>query len=155
MAISILSCAYCICNSYWQNHRSILPNLLLFALIVTLELNRLPCSNHMMYDDADIADRFRYQLAMFGIRVLVWLSSLLHAHTAYISDGAKIIAEFCRISYFLHDFIRLNSIVGYVQTTRCTMIWFSMVDSDINWLCLKCVYSLGYLNSWILILHMK
>ena len=155
MAISILSCAYCICNRYWQNHRSILPNLLLFAWFVTLELNRLPCSNNMMYDDADFADRFRYQLAMFRIRVLIWLSWLLNAHIAYITDGANIIAEFCRISYFLHDLIRLNSIVGYVQTTRCTMIWVSMFDSDINWLCLKCVYSLGYLDSLILILHMK
>ena len=155
MVISILSCLYCICNRYWQNHRRIFPNLLLFALSDTIELKRLPCSNNKIYDDADFADRFRYQLAMFGIRVLIWLTWFLHAHIAYITDGAKIIAEFCRISYFLQDLIRLNSIVGYVQTTRCTMIWFSMVDSDINWLCLKCVYSLSYLDSLILILHMK
>ena len=92
---------------------------------------------------------------LFGIRVLIWLSWLLHAHIAYISDGDKIIAVFSRICHCLHDFIRLNSIVGDVQTTRCTMIWFSMFDSDINWLCSKCVYSRGYLDSSILILHMK
>ena len=155
MAISILSCSYCICNRYWQNHRSILPNFLLFALFDTLEFNCLPCSNNKIYDDADFADRFPYQLAMFGIPVLIWLSWLLHAHIAYITDGAKIIAAFCRISYCLHDFMRLNSIVGDVQTTRCTMIWFSMLDSDINWLCLKWVYSRGYLDSLILLLHMK
>ena len=155
MAISILSCSYCTCNRYWQNHRSILPNFLLFAWYDTLEFNRLPCSNNMIYDDADFADRFRYQLAMFGIRLLIWLSWLRHAHIAYITDGAKIIAAFSPISYCLHDLIWLNSIVRYVQTTRCTMTWFSMIDFDINWLCLKCVYSRGYLNSLILILHMK
>ena len=155
MAISIFSCSFCICNRYWQNHRSIIPNFLLFAWFDTLEFSRLPWSNNKIYDDAVLADRFRYQLAMFRIRVLIWLSWLLHAHIAYITDGAKIIAAFCRISYCLHDFIRLNSIVADVQTTRCTMIWFSMIDSDINWLCLMCVYSRDYLDSLILILHMK
>ena len=121
----------------------------------TVEFNRLPCPNNKIYDDADFADRFRYQLDIFGIRVLIWLSWLLHAHIAYITDGAKTIAAFCRISYCLHDFIRLNSIAGDVQTTRSTMIWFSMIYSDINWLCLKCLYSRGYRDSLILILHMK
>ena len=69
---------------------------------------------------------------LIGIRVLIWLSCLLHAHIAYITDGAKIIAAFSRISYCLHDFIRLNSIVGDVQTTRCTTIWVAIIDSDIN-----------------------
>ena len=155
MDISILYCSYCICTRDWQNHRRILPNLILFAWFDTQEFNRLPCSNNKIYDDADFADRFRYQLAMFGIRVLIWPSWLLHAHIAYITDGAKIIPAFCRISYCMHDFIRLNSIVGDVQATRRTMIWFSMIDSAINWLCLKCVYSRGYLDSLILILHMK
>ena len=71
---------------------------------------------------------------------MIWLSWILHAHIAYITDGAKISAAFCRISYCLHDFIRFISIVGDVQTTRCTMTWFSMIDSDINWVCLKCVH---------------
>ena len=155
MTISILSCSYCICNRYWQSYRSILSNFLLFAWFDTPELNRLPCLNNKIYDDEGFADRFRYQLVMFGNPVLIWLSWLLHAHIAYITDGAKIVAAFSRISYCLHDFIRLNSIVGDVQTTRCTMTWFSMIDSDINWLSLKCVYSRGYLDSLILILHMK
>ena len=155
MNISTTSCSYCIWNRYCQNHRSIFPNFLLFAWFDTLELNRLPWSNNKIYDDADFADRFRYQLAMLGIPVLIWLSWLFHAHIAYITDSAKIMAPFCRISYCLHDFIRLNSIVGYFQTTRCTIIWFSMIDSDMNWLCLKCVFSRGYFDSLILILHMK
>ena len=85
-----------------------------------------------MYDDAVFADRFRNQLTMFGMRVLNWLSLLIHAHVAYETDGAKIISAFCRISYCLHDFIRLNSIVGHVERARCMMMWFSMMDSDIN-----------------------
>ena len=76
----------------------------------------------------------------------VWNSSIdmavstPHAHIAYKIDTDKIILTFFRISYCLHDLIRLNSIVCHVQTTRCTMMWFSMIDSDINWLCLKCEY---------------
>ena len=66
MAISILSCSCGICNRYWQIHRSILPNFQLFAWVDTLEFNRLPCKNNKIYDDADFADRFRYQLAMFS-----------------------------------------------------------------------------------------
>ena len=85
-----------------------------------------------MYDDAVFADRFRYQLTMFGIRVLIGLSRFLHAHVAYEIDTAKIIAAFGRISYCLHDLIRLNSIVCHVQTTRSTMMWLWMIDSDIN-----------------------
>ena len=148
MVISILSCSYCICNRYWQNHRSILPNFLLVAWFDTLEFNRLPCSKNKIYDDADFADRFRYPLAMFVMRVLILLSWVLHAHIAYVTDCAKIIAAFSRISYCLHDFKRMNWIVDDVQTTRCTMIWVSIVDSDINWLCLKCVYSRGYSTPW-------
>ena len=121
----------------------------------TVEFNRLPCPKNGMYDDAVFANRFHYELTMFGIRVLIWLSRFLHGHIAYVIDTDKIIAAFFRISYCLLALIRLNSIVGYVQTTRYTMIWFSMIDSDINWLCLMCVYSRGYLDSLILILHMK
>ena len=155
MAISIHSCSYCICNRYWQNNRSILLNFLLFAWFDTLEFNRLPYSNNKIYEDADFADRFCCQLAMFRIRVLIWLSWLLHAHIAYITDCAKIIAAFCRISYCLLDLIRWNSIVCHVQTTRYTMVRISLIDSAIIWLCLECVYWYGYLDSLILILHMK
>ena len=77
-----------------------------------------------MYDYAISADRFRYQLTMLGIRLLIGLSRLIHAHVAYESDGAKIIAAFGRISYCLHDLIRLNPIVCHVQTARCTMMRF-------------------------------
>ena len=55
----------------------------------------------------------------------------------------------------LHDLILSISIACRVQRTRCTMMRFSLIDSDINWLCLKCVYSRGYLDSLILILLMK
>ena len=65
------------------------------------------------------ADRFRYQFTMFVIRILIGLSRLLHAHIAYEIYTAKIFAALLRISYFLHDLIRLNSIVCHVQTQRC------------------------------------
>ena len=75
-----------------------------------------------MYDDVVYADQLRYPLTMFGNRVLIGLSRLLHAHIAYEIDTAKIIAACRRISYCLYDFIRLDSIAGRVQKTRCTMI---------------------------------
>ena len=110
----------------------ILPNFLLFAYLDTVEFNRLPCSNYKMYADAVFADQFRYQLTMFGNPTSKGLSRLLHAHIAYEIDTAKIIAAFSRISYCLHDFIRLNSIVCFDQTTRYTMMRFSLIDSAIN-----------------------
>ena len=102
------------------------------ALFDTIEFNRLPCSNNKMYDNAVFAGRFCYQLTMIAIRVLIGLSWLLHAHIAYEIDTTKIIAVFFRISYCLHDLIRLNSIVGHDQTRRCTMMPFSLIDSAIN-----------------------
>ena len=93
---------------------SILPNFLLLAWFDTLEFNRLSCSNTKMCDDEVFADRFRYQLAMFVILVLIRLSRLFHDHIAYETDCAKIVAAICRISYCLHDLIRLNSIVCHV-----------------------------------------
>ena len=71
-----------------------------------------------MYDDVVFADRFRYPLTMFGNRILTVLSGLLHAHIEHEIDTAKNIAACTRISYCLHDFIRLNSIAYRVQTTR-------------------------------------
>ena len=68
-----------------------------------------------MYDDAHFAVRFIYQLNVFGIRVLIGLSRVCHAHIEYETDGAKIMPEFSRISYCLYDLIRLNSIVRHVQ----------------------------------------
>ena len=106
MDISTPSCSYCIWNRYCQNHRRIFPNFLLFAWFETLELNRLPWSNSKIYDNAVFAIRFRYQLTMFGIRVLIWLSRFFHAHIVYVIDTDKIIAAFFRISNCLLDLIR-------------------------------------------------
>ena len=102
----------------------------------TVEFNLLPCSNNKMYDDVLFADRFRYQLTMFGIRLLIGLSRLHHAHIAYEIDTAKITAAFIRISYCLNDFIRLNSIGCHVQTTKCTMMrcsWPIPLSIDYVW----------------------
>ena len=121
----------------------------------TVQFNRLPCPNNEMYGDAVFAIRFRYQLAIFWIRVLIWLSRLLHARIAYEIDTDKIIAAFFRISYCLIDLIRVNSIVYHVKTTRYTMMQFSLIASAIIWLCFECVYWYGYLDSLILILRIK
>ena len=125
------------------------------AWFETVEFKRLPCPKNEIYDDAVFANRFHYQLTMFGIRVLIWLSRRLHTHIASEIDTDKIIAAFFRISYSLLDLIRLNSIVRHDQTTIYTMMQFSLIDSVIIWLCLVCVYWYGYLDSLILILRIK
>ena len=141
------------CNVYHMQQFCRFFNCL--AWFDTVEFNCLPYPNNEMYDIAVIADRFHCQLNRFGIRVLIGLSLHHHAHIAYEIDTAKIIAACCRFSYYLHDLMRLNSIVCYVQVKRCTMMWSSMIDSDINWLCLKFIYWQSYLESLILILHMR
>ena len=60
----------------------------------TVEFNRLPCLKNEMYDDAVFANRFLYQLTMFEIRVLIWLSRFFHAHLAYVIDTDNIITAF-------------------------------------------------------------
>ena len=85
-----------------------------------------------MYDDAISADRFRYQLTMFGIQVFIGFSPVIHAHIVYETKGAKMIAAFRRVIYCLHGLIRLNSILCHVQRARCTMMWFWMIESDIK-----------------------
>ena len=105
-------------NRYCQNHRSNLPNFLAFAWFDTPDFNRLPCSNNKMYDDAVFADQFRYRLTMFGIPVLIWLSRILHVNIAHEINTSKITAAFFRISYYLHDLIRLSSFLCHVQTKK-------------------------------------
>ena len=90
MAISSPSCSYCIWKKYRQNHRSIIPNFLLFALFDMLEFNRQPWSNNKIYDDAVFADRFRYHLIMIGMCTLIRLSQLLNTHIAYEIAVSKI-----------------------------------------------------------------
>ena len=87
-----------------------------------------------MYDDAVFADRFQYELTMFGISVLIGLCRLIHSHIACEIDTAKITAAITRMSNRLHDLIRLTLIVYHVQTTKCTMMQFSQIESAINWL---------------------
>ena len=120
--ISTPSWSCCICNRYCQNHRLVLPNLIMIVWFYTVDFNRLTCSSDKLYDDVVFADRFRYPLTMSGNRVMKRLSRLLHAHIAYAIDTAKIIAAFCRISHCLHDLIQLHSIVCHVQTTSYTII---------------------------------
>ena len=113
------------------------------ALLYTAEFNRLSCPNKNMYDDAVFADRFRYQLAMLEFCDVIGLSRLVHANIAYEIVTTNIIAALCRISHSLHDLIRTNSIVYHVKRARCMMVWFSMIDSDINWLIFEVCMLMG------------
>ena len=88
---------------------------LLFSMIGCCRIQSPACSNNEMYDDAVFADRFRYQLTLFGIHELIGQSRLLRAHIAYETDTDKIITAFFQISYSLNDLIRLNSIVCHVK----------------------------------------
>ena len=81
MAISTTWYSNCTWNTYCQNLRSILPNLQLFGWFDTVAFNRLLCSNNNTYDDVVFFQRFRYQLAIFG--VLIGLSLLLYTHIVY------------------------------------------------------------------------
>ena len=104
-----------------------------------VEFNRLRCPISKIYDDAVFADRFRYQLTMFGIRVLIGLSRLFHTHTACEIDTAKITAAIFRISYRLHDLIRLNLIVCHVQITNVRWCGFRRsipLSIDYVWNCI-------------------
>ena len=69
-----------------------------------VEFNRLPCPNDDMHDDKVFADRLRYQLTMFKIPALLWLSRLLRARIACGIAVAKITADICRISHCLTGF---------------------------------------------------
>ena len=113
------------------------------AWLYTAEFNRLSCPNNKMYDDAVFADRSRHQLTMFEIREVIGLSRLVHANISYEVVTTKIIAALCRISYSLHDLIRMNSIVCHVQWARCTIMWFLVIDADINWLMFKACILIG------------
>ena len=52
MVISTPSCSYRIWNTYFQNHRRVLPCFLLIVWFDTVEFNCLPCINDKIYDDA-------------------------------------------------------------------------------------------------------
>ena len=82
-------------------------------------------------------DRLPNQLAMLGIQLLIGISRLLYAHIAYEIDTAKIIAAFCRISYSLHDLIRMNSIDSHVSKQQhvrwCGCRWSIPIWIDYVW----------------------
>ena len=62
------------------------------------------CPNDKIYDDEVFADRFRYQMNMVHMRVLIRLSGLVHAHIAYEIAVSKITADICPISHYLACF---------------------------------------------------
>ena len=69
----------------------------------------------------------------------------------YCQNHRRILPNFLLFVWF--DTVKCNPC--RVQTTRGTMMYFSLIDSDIHWLCVGFVYWLGYLDSFMLIFHMK
>ena len=55
----------------------------IYIYIYIYEYIYMPCSNNKMCNDVVYADRFRYQLAMFEVRILIGPSRLLDTHIAY------------------------------------------------------------------------
>ena len=62
-----------------------------------VEYNSLPCSSYKLYDDEVIAGRFRFQLSVFEMLMLMGLSRILSSHVAYIC-GKGSTALPCRTS---------------------------------------------------------
>ena len=87
----------------------------------TVEFNRLPCPKNEMYDDVVSANRFQYQLTMFGIRVLIWLSRFFHAHLAYVIDTDK-------SSQHSSEFL-IVCLIWYARIQSCAMF----KQQDIRW----------------------
>ena len=93
-----------------------------FCMIIYRWIQSTALSKRQDVRRFSFADRFRYPLTMFGNRVLIVLSRLLHADIAYETETGKINAAFSRISYCFNDYIRLNSVYCRVQTTRSKMV---------------------------------
>ena len=111
-----------------------------FAWFDTVEFILPPCPNDNRYDDVVFADRFRYQLTLFENRVLIGLPSLLHAHNAHEIDTSKIVAQFCRISYCFAWFDTVEFIRLTCPNDMTYDVWFSLIISVINFLCLNFLY---------------
>ena len=130
MATSILSCSYCICNRYWQNHPNILPNFPLLAWFDTLEFNRLPCSNNNIYDDTVFADRFRYQLSYVcnsNIDMAILTPSCSYCiYNWWCQNHRRILPNFQLLAWF--DTIEFNRRLG-----SNNMMYDDMVFNDRFW----------------------
>ena len=66
----------------------------------TVEFNFRPSPKNEMYDDAIFCWSISPSIDYVWSSITDRLSSLLHAHIAYEINTAKIVAAFCRISYF-------------------------------------------------------
>ena len=89
-AISTRSCSNCVCNSYCQNHHRNLPNFPWLSMIWYGWIQSYAASRRQDVQYWIFFRRFRYQLAMVSIPILIGLSWLLHAHIPYVIDIAKI-----------------------------------------------------------------
>ena len=107
-----------------------------FAWFDTVEFNRLPCPKNEIHDDAVFAIRFRYQFTMLGIRVLIWLSWLLHAHIAYIPDFAKSSqhsAEFPIVCMILYGWIQSSAMIKQQDVRWNGFQWSILISIEYVW----------------------
>ena len=90
-------------NRYFQNHRRILPNFLLFVWFHTVKFNPLPCSNDKMYDDVVLADQFRYPLTVWYScidRVISTPSCSYCIWNRYFQNHRRILPNFLLLVWF-------------------------------------------------------
>ena len=100
----------------------------------TVEFNRLPCPKNEIYDDAVFANRFHYQLALFGIRVLIWLSWLLHAHIAYtVPISSQHSAEFPIVCIIWYDWIQSSAMFNQQDVRWYGFQWWILISIDYVW----------------------
>ena len=99
----------------------------------TIEFNHLPRPNNNMYDDAIFADRFRYQLIMFGIRILIGLSRILHDHIAYEIYTAKSSphsSEFRIVCLIWYVLIQSSAMIKQEDVLWCRFRWSIPLSTD-------------------------
>ena len=116
--------------------RQFCPFLYCLAWFDTVEFNRLPCPKNEMNDDTVFAIRLSYQVTMFRIRVLIWISRLLHAHIAYEILTAKTIAafsEFPIVCLIWYAWIKSSAMFKQQDIRWCGFRWSIPQSIDYVW----------------------
>ena len=128
----------------------------------TVEFNRQPCPNDKMYDDIVFADRFRYQLAMFGNRF--WYgyldSFMLLLHMKYLlQKSSPNSSEFSIVCMIWYGWIQSPAVSKRRDVRWCRFrwsiplsigyVWHSFVDRVIStpsWSYFFCIWNRCFQN---------
>ena len=117
-------------------YAKILQIFLLFRMIWYCRVQSPAVSKRQDVRWCNLNDRFRYPLTMFENRVLIRLSRLLHAHIAYETDTAKIIAACCRIHIvcmIIYGWIQLPAVFKRQDVRWCRFRWSLPLSIDYVW----------------------